>query len=159
MIRFLPFLIVVAATFATLAAGLAWSPWWFIPGGILAIFSLIGVRDMIQTRHSLKRIFPLAAHIRWFFEWLRPFLRGYIVESETEGRPFNIEDRALVYRRAKDVSSVEPFGSHLDFDKPPYEWLQQSILAKKVASGDFRVPSATPPVNSPTPPASSTSRR
>jgi glutamate synthase domain-containing protein 2 len=35
-----------------------------------------------------------------------------------------------VYRRAKNVSSVEPFGSQLDIDKPPYEWLAHSIAAK-----------------------------
>jgi glutamate synthase domain-containing protein 2 len=139
MVRLLPFLCVLAATVLALAAGAAWSPWWFIPGGLLALVTLVGVWDMLQTRHTLLRVFPVAAHLRWFFEWLRPFMRGYIVESETEGTPFNIEDRAMIYRRAKNVSSVEPFGSNINFDKPPYEWLQQSILAKKVNPEGFRI--------------------
>lgn len=100
---------------------------------------LIGLYDLIQTRHTLWRNFPILAHIRWLAEELRPFLRSYIVESETEGRPFNHEDRAMVYRRAKNVSSVEPFGSHLDIDAPPYEWLAHSIDAKHAPDLDFRV--------------------
>ncbi len=139
MIRLIPFLIVAALAVAALAAGFYWSPWLYLLAWVLLTTAFIGVWDLIQGEHALRRNFPLMARVRWFFEWLRPFLRGYIVESETEGRPFNIEDRALVYRRAKDVSSVEPFGAHIDFDKPPYEWLNQSVRATKPAAESFRV--------------------
>jgi glutamate synthase domain-containing protein 2 len=139
LIRLIPFLIVLALAVGLLALGRLWSPWAYIPAWVLTTIVLVGVWDMIQKEHALRRNFPLVARVRWFFEWLRPFLRGYIVESETEGRPFNIEDRALVYRRAKDVTSVEPFGAHIDFDKPPYEWLNQSVLARKPVAEEFRV--------------------
>lgn len=136
--RFTPFLIVVAL-FALAAAGTALAPWlvWLaVPLGLLV---LIGVFDMVQTRHTIWRNYPLTGHIRWFMEWLHPFLRAYIVESETEGRPFNREDRALIYRRAKNVPSVEPFGSHLDNHRAPHEWLAHSIAAKHLDETDFRV--------------------
>ncbi|WP_233346265.1 FMN-binding glutamate synthase family protein [Hyphomonas pacifica] len=107
-----------------------------IPAGALAI---LGFYDMVQRSHALWRNFPVIARIRWIAEELRPFLRSYIVESETEGRPFNNEERAMVYRRAKDVTSVEPFGSHLDIDRPPYEWLAHSIAAKHTENNDPRV--------------------
>ena len=129
IIPLFPFvLVILAAIAASLAAVFESSLWWFAAAP-LDLLVLIGVWDFFQRKHTLLRVFPLAAHLRWFFEWLRPFLRGYIVESETEGQPFNIEDRALVYRRAKNVQSVEPFGSQLDFQRPTFEWLTHSVSA------------------------------
>lgn len=103
-----------------------------------AIGVLHGIYDIFQPSHTLWRNFPLVGRIRWFFEWLRPFLRSYIVESETEGRPFNHEERALVYRRAKNTISVEPFGSMIDFDDPPYELLAHSMSPKAPCQDRFR---------------------
>ena len=138
--RFLPFLLVIVF------AGLAF--WWAMStgtvlawclSGILAFVSLTGIYDLAQTRHTIWRNFPLTGRIRWLGEALRPFLRAYIVESETEGRPFDHETRAMVYRRAKDVTSVEPFGSLIDMDKPPYEWLAHSMRAAHPPTDDPRV--------------------
>ncbi|MCF6329173.1 MAG: FMN-binding glutamate synthase family protein [Henriciella sp.] len=129
MLRFLPlFGALVLAGLCGWAFQVA-NSWWVIPSIVFGILSLIGLYDLVQTKHALWRNFPIVARGRWIAEELRPFFRAYIVESETEGRPFNHEDRAMVYRRAKNVSSVEPFGSHLDIDEPPYEWLSHSIAA------------------------------
>ena len=114
-------------------------PWLALPGLLLGALALLGTYDLFQTKHTLWRNFPILARVRWIAEELRPFFRSYIVESETEGRPFNHEERAMVYRRAKDVSSVEPFGSHLDIGKPPYEWLSHSMAAKHPEETDPRV--------------------
>ncbi len=138
MLRFLPFLTTL------ILAGLSWygfaaQPWLALPGAVFGALSLLGLYDMAQTRHSLWRNFPIVARVRWLADELRPFFRAYMVESETEGRPFNHEERAMVYRRAKDISSVEPFGSHLDIDKPPYEWLAHSIAASHPENSDPRV--------------------
>ena len=113
--------------------------WGWGLAGLFFLLGMVGLYDLAQPRHSLWRNFPIIGRIRWIAESLRPFLRAYIVESETEGRPFNHEERAMVYRRAKNVSSVEPFGSHLDIDKPPYEWLTHSIGAAHPPDQDFRI--------------------
>jgi glutamate synthase domain-containing protein 2 len=138
MFRYLPWLATVLLLVLCLVF---WRQhdWLIYPAVGLAPFALIGLYDVFQRKHSLWRNFPLMARIRWVAEELRPFLRAYIVESETEGRPFNHEERSLVYRRAKDVSSVEPFGSHLDIDKPPYEWLAHSIAARHPKETNPRV--------------------
>lgn len=128
MSRYIPFLIVLAL----LAASLAWAQhthWAWIAVAVSGTLTLLGLYDLIQTRHTLWRNFPILGRLRWIAEAMRPFFRAYAVESETEGRPFNHEERAMVYRRAKNVSSVEPFGSHLDIDSPPYEWLSHSVAA------------------------------
>jgi glutamate synthase domain-containing protein 2 len=106
---------------------------------LAGLLTLLGLSDLVQRRHTLWRNYPLLSRIRWLAEEMRPFLRSYIVESETEGRPFNHEDRAMIYRRAKDVTSVEPFGSHLDMDRPPYEWLAHSMAAVHCDETDPRV--------------------
>ncbi|WP_233356076.1 FMN-binding glutamate synthase family protein [Henriciella aquimarina] len=138
MYRFLPLAILFLLT-AGFAALLSVSSWFSVGVVIFGALSLLGVYDFFQTSHTLWRNYPVLARVRWVAEELRPFLRSYIVESDTEGRPFNHEERAMVYRRAKNVSSVEPFGSQLDIDKPPYEWLSHSIAARHPHETDPRV--------------------
>lgn len=138
MLRFLP-LALALLLFALCVAGLWLSAWFWIGVGAFGALALLGVYDFVQTPHTLWRNFPLLARIRWMAEALRPYLRAYIVESETEGRPFNHEERSLVYMRAKNLHAVEPFGSHLDIDKPPYEWLSHSIAARHPEDSDPRV--------------------
>ena len=148
MLRFVP-LLVVTGLFVLTLFGLAAAPWLVVLSVILGSLVLLGLYDFFQSRHTLWRNFPIIAHIRWIAEELHPFLRSYIVESETEGRPFNNEQRALIYRRAKNVSSVEPFGSHLDIDKPPYEWLAHSIAAKHTADDCPRIVVGAPGTKQP----------
>ncbi len=138
MIRFIPFLIVVALLGLALL-GAQTAPWLYGLVGLLAIAVVVGLYDLTQTRHTLLRNFPLLGRLRGVAAQLRPFFRSYIVESQTEGRPFNHEERAMVYNRARDVSSVEPFGSHLDVDKLPYEWLAHSVTAGHPEDADPRV--------------------
>ena len=138
MWRFILFVIVTGLLVLSLVMMTRFS-WAIIGVVIFGAAVLLGVFDIVQTRHTLWRNFPIIGHVRWLAEELRPFLRSYIVESETEGRPFNLEQRAMVYRRAKNVSSVEPFGSQLDFDAPPYEWLAHSAMARHPELKDPRV--------------------
>ena len=39
-----------------------------------------------------------------------PELHQYLVENNTEGRPFNRDTRSLIYQRAKSVADKKPFG-------------------------------------------------
>ena len=143
MWRFLPFAVILAGLGLSVA-GLSHSTWLALPALFFAGLSLVGLYDLLQTRHTIWRNFPVTGRIRWLGETLRPFLRAYIVESETEGRPFNHEARAMVYRRAKDVTSVEPFGSQVDMDRPPYEWLSHSMDARLPDTRDPRVTVGAP---------------
>ena len=81
-------LVVLALAALLLGFGLDHRPrllWGLI---LVAPLALVGLYDLFQTHHSLRRNYPLTARARWFFEWLRPFLRAYIVESDLDGRPF-----------------------------------------------------------------------
>ena len=137
MTRFIP-IAVTAALFALSLYGYQTALWFIAPIILFGALLLLGLYDFFQTRHTIWRNFPIIGRMRWIMRALRPFLRSYIVESETEGRPFNHEERNMVYRRAKNVSSTEPFGSHLEIDQPPYEWLAHSMAAKDPAKEGFR---------------------
>ena len=108
---------------------------------LVVIVPLLAVTlgDLVQTEHSLRRNYPASAHVRWFFEWLRPFLRAYVVESNLEGRPFSIDDRSLVYARAKGDVDAHPFGTELDVYSGEYEWLAHSMVPNSSAPRDMRV--------------------
>ena len=104
----------------------------------LAVF-IVAMFDMLQSEHSLRRTYPGSARFRWFFEWLRPFLRAYIVEGELEGRPFSIDERSLIYARAKGDVDAHPFGTDLDVYSSEYEWLAHSAMPNPSAPRDMRV--------------------
>src|SRR6185295_535929 len=74
----------------------------------------IGVWDLLQSGHSIRRNYPILAHIRFGLERIRPEIRQYFLESETDGTPFNRSKRSIVYARAKGQLDKRPFGTQLD---------------------------------------------
>jgi len=62
-------------------------------------------------------------------EGLRPKIYQYFIESDTNGTPFNRQNRSVIYQRAKMVDDTRPFGTELDVYQNGYEWLNHSIAA------------------------------
>ncbi|NND93013.1 MAG: FMN-binding glutamate synthase family protein [Granulosicoccus sp.] len=108
--------------------GLAWSPAYWLLLPVLPLIG-VGVYDMVQTEHSLRRNFPLVSRGRWILEGLRPYLRQYLFESETDGAPVSRMFRSVVYQRAKGQSDTVPFGTKVDIYRDGYEWIAHSIAA------------------------------
>tara|TARA_Y100000817_G_scaffold252647_1_gene205307 strand:- start:723 stop:2339 length:1617 start_codon:yes stop_codon:yes gene_type:complete len=100
---------------------------------------LLALYDFFQRQHTLWRNYPLLAHIRWIMEDLRPYARAYIVEGDLEGRPFNHQQRSLVYARAKGQLDSHPFGTELDVYSDEYEWLAHSVVPNAQAPSEWRV--------------------
>lgn len=103
------------------------------------LLAVIGTYDLIQTKHSLRRNYPIAAHIRFMLEEIRPEIRQYFLESDTDGTPFNRTSRSIVYQRAKGQLDKRPFGTQLDVDAPSFEWLNHSIAPKEPSDEPFRI--------------------
>jgi glutamate synthase domain-containing protein 2 len=116
------------------AAGL--SIWW--PALFLAL-TLVGVYDLQQSHHAILRNYPIIGHLRFMLETIRPEIRQYFLESETEAAPFSRAQRTLVYTRAKGQSDKRPFGTQLDTRAMGYEWINHSIAPTHLAGHDFRV--------------------
>lgn len=95
---------------------------------LLPLFAL-GVYDMLQSRHSIRRNFPLVGRGRWVMEFFRPYIQQYLVEADTEGTPINRIFRSIVYQRAKDSLDSVPFGTRLDTYRVGYEWIGHSLGA------------------------------
>jgi glutamate synthase domain-containing protein 2 len=102
-------------------------------------FTLLGLRDTLQRRHSVLRNYPVIGHLRYLLEYLRPELRQYFLESDQEAAPFSRQQRSLVYQRAKGDSDKRPFGTQRDVQAPGFEWLNHSMAPTQVASHDFRL--------------------
>ncbi len=115
--------------------GFGWRVLAVLAGALVAV----GVADRLQRHSTLRRTYPLTAHIRYLFEGVRPMLRQYVVESDTDEVPFSHNQRDLVYARAKHESDVRPFGTEADVYAERYEWVGHSITPSVLDSHDFRV--------------------
>ncbi len=92
----------------------------------------LGTYDMLQTKHAIRRNFPLLGHGRYLLEGIRPEINQYFVESDTDGAPIPRNLRSLVYQRAKGDVDTVPFGTQLDLYHPGAEWLTHSLAPAKV---------------------------
>jgi glutamate synthase domain-containing protein 2 len=109
---------------------LVWAYYWIDAlFGFLLVGPLIymGVEDMIQTRQSIKRNFPLLGRLRYVFEDMRPKIQQYFVENDTDGAPINRNERSVIYQRAKKQIDTVPFGTQLNVYAEGYEWMTHSI--------------------------------
>jgi glutamate synthase domain-containing protein 2 len=102
--------------------------WWFF--GLSAIIVFIGAQDMLQTKHTLWRNFPVLGRLRWLMEALRPKIYQYFVESDTDGRPINRLNRNIIYQRAKKQLDTMPYGTQMDVYSEGYEWMTHSIAPR-----------------------------
>ena len=111
-------------------------------GGLALLFALLlglGLRDILQTRHSVLRNYPVIGHLRFLLEFIRPEMRQYFIESDNEAAPFSRQQRSLVYQRAKGAQDKRPFGTQLDVGATGYEWINHSLVPTELPTHDFRV--------------------
>ncbi len=137
-VRFTAFIAsVVLLIFTLLGAGvMGLSSWW--PTLFLCL-CLVGLYDLQQEHHAILRNYPIIGHLRFMLETIRPEIRQYFLESETEASPFSRAQRTLVYSRAKGASDKRPFGTQLDVRATGYEWINHSMAPTHLAGHDFRV--------------------
>ena len=106
---------------------------------LLSVLVVVGISDLQQTKHAILRNYPIIGHLRFLLEFIRPELRQYFIEGDSEAVPFSRSQRSLVYARSKGDSDKRPFGTQLDVREVGYEWLTHSISPSVIDSHDFRV--------------------
>ena len=84
------------ALFSLLVFGVGWVVFMVFAG-----LAGLGIRDLRQTRHAILRNYPVIGHLRFLFEYIRPEIRQYFVESDSESTPFSRAQRSLVYQRER----------------------------------------------------------
>jgi len=129
--RYLPLTASAALAIAALGASVIWprSSFFFACCFVgFASLVAVGLRDFNQTRHAVLRNYPIAAHLRFLLEAVRPEMRQYFFEGDKDGAPFPRDKRAIVYQRAKKELDKRPFGTLLDVYQEQYEWLHHSLV-------------------------------
>jgi len=109
------------------------------PALVFGALVLVGLRDLRQSRHAVLRNYPVIGHLRFLFEYVRPEIRQYFIESDAEALPFSRAERSLVYQRAKGQPDNRPFGTQLDVTRQGYEWINHSLFPTVLTSSDFRI--------------------
>ncbi len=140
-VRYTAFALCVLGLLAALCALVVFGPslGLVLALGALAALVAVGVYDLRQTRHAILRNYPVIGHIRFMLEYVRPEVRQYFIESDSEAAPFSRAQRSLVYQRAKGEPDNRPFGTHLDVGARGYEWVNHSMAPSHLTSSDFRV--------------------
>jgi len=118
-------LLLVLGALTTLAAAIGGWGWWVLLG-VLAALLLLAAYDVLQTRHSILRNYPVLGHLRFLMEDVRPELQQYFIERNWDGRPYDRDTRSSIYQRAKNLKEEQPFGTERDVDQPGYEYLVHS---------------------------------
>lgn len=95
---------------------------------LLVILMVLAVIDVVQTRHAIRRNFPLIGRLRYLLEKLGPELRQYIVTDNDEERPFSRDQRRWVYATAKKENQYFGFGSDNKFASPTYPLIRHAAF-------------------------------
>lgn len=110
---------------------------WLVP--IFGVLVALGFSDVNQSSRAILRNYPVIGHLRYLLEFIRPEMRQYFIEGDSEAAPFSRQQRSLVYQRAKGEPDKRPFGTQKDVGATGYEWISHSMLPTHIASQDFRI--------------------
>ena len=99
------------------------------------VVGVLFILDITQTKHAIRRNFPVIGRFRYGFEHLGEFFRQYFFALDREEMPFNRAERSWVYRAAKGVDNTVAFGSTRDlrptgtviFVNCPYPVLEKDV--------------------------------
>ncbi len=132
LMRYLPWMVMLPLTVLLIAMDSVWA---WVPG----LLFLLGLNDVRQSHHAVRRNYPLTGHLRYALEYIRPEIRQYFLESDEDRLPFSRHQRAMVYARSKKENDKRGFGSLKDFYQPQAEWLLHSMRAQHPDPAGFRV--------------------
>ncbi|HIY76633.1 MAG TPA: FMN-binding glutamate synthase family protein [Candidatus Sphingobacterium stercorigallinarum] len=130
--------LIILINLIIISFGVIFTPSWFwlliLPLPLL----IVALYHSFQTKHAILRNYPVVGYFRYFFESIRPELRQYFWESDTDGRPFNRRQRSIVYQRAKNQRETVAFGMQTDPLSPGNEWVAHSIFPVHIEDHNLR---------------------
>lgn len=116
----------------------------FLPmfGVVAVIFAglfCLGLKDFLQKRSGVIANYPLLGRVRYIFESVRPELRQYFWEDDSDELPYSRNQRAMVYQRAKNILAARPLGTVQNVYADDYNWLNHSLIPTHIKNTDYRV--------------------
>ena len=119
--------------------GLLFGHFWFSLAAVFLILFIVGISDYSQKKRAVLGNFPLMGRFRFIFEAIRPELRQYFWEADSDELPYSRNQRAMVYQRSKQILAARPFGSDENQYLEDFNWLNHSINPSKIDDDDFRI--------------------
>lgn len=114
--------------------------WLVVAALVVAVLLVLTVQDLVQTKHAIRRNFPVIGRLRYLLERIGPELRQYIVTSNDEERPFSRDQRRWVYASAKRENPYFGFGTDNRMDQPQYPLVRHAAFPHRPTSHDENAP-------------------
>ncbi|MGB2440693.1 MAG: glutamate synthase-related protein, partial [Candidatus Puniceispirillaceae bacterium] len=137
--RYTVWLCTALISFASLVGAIIFHSFFWILAVVAAGLFLLGCVDYMQKRRGVIANYPLLGRMRYLLESIRPELRQYFWEADTDELPYSRNQRAMVYQRAKGILAARPLGTVLDIYREDYNWLNHSMVPSHIENKDFRV--------------------
>lgn len=112
---------------------------WFYLFVFFGPLILLGLRDISQSKHAIKKNFPVIGNLRYFLESISPEIQQYFVERRTDGAPIDKNQRAVIYQRSKNIGATHPFGTEENVYAEGYEFITQSLYPAAIPHDEPRV--------------------
>ena len=139
MVRTLFFVIAFVISASIIALGLFVSPNYYFAFIVFGPLILLGIRDVLQNEHAIRKNFPVIGNLRYLLESISPEIQQYFVERRTDGRPISKNKRAVIYQRSKNLGSTHAFGTEENIYSEGYEFIIQSLYPSYVLEEEPRV--------------------
>ncbi len=110
--------------------------WLLILAAILVLIVVLAIIDLFQTKHAIRRNFPILGRLRYLLETIGPELRQYIVTHNDEERPFTRDQRRWVYASSKRENPYFGFGTDNKFDDPEYVLIRHAAFPHEAGGHD-----------------------
>ena len=120
------------------ALGILLSSHMIWPTVVFGLFAVLGCQDYFKSTHPVRANYPLLGRLRYLLESIRPELRQYFWESDTDETPYSRNQRATVYQRAKNNQAKRSFGTEKAVYEEDFNWLNHSVNPIKITDHDFR---------------------
>jgi glutamate synthase domain-containing protein 2 len=115
------------------------NPIFLVLAGLFGVLGALGISDYSQKKRAVLGNYPLLGRFRFLLESIRPELRQYFWESDSDELPYSRNQRAMVYQRSKSIMATRPFGSDQNMYAENFNWLNHSLLPSHIESRDFRI--------------------
>ena len=110
-----------------------------IPAIFFGSFAFFGWKDYFQKKHGILGNYPLLGRFRYLLESIRPEMRQYFWEDDTDELPYSRNQRAMVYQRAKGEMAARAFGSVNRMYEEDFSWLNHSLNPCHIEDKNFRI--------------------
>ena len=84
----------VVGTFLFIGVGVLFGSFWFLLAASFLFLFLVGLSDYLQKKRAVLGNFPLMGRFRFIFEAIRPELRQYFWEADSDELPYSRNQRA-----------------------------------------------------------------